>query len=64
MPIYEYQCKTCDHEFERLVFTHDNSKVECPECKSFDVNKKMSATRFMSGSSIGKCADEPARGFG
>jgi len=55
MPIYEYQCDHCKKEFEKLVFAGDKGKVECPECKSSDVRKKMSAVSFM-GNSIGSCA--------
>jgi len=30
MPIFEYICKDCEHEFEALVF--GNQKAECPKC--------------------------------
>ena len=30
MPLYEYVCQKCEHQFEALVF--DGEKVECPEC--------------------------------
>ena len=32
MPIFEYQCKECNHHFEALVFGSD--KAECPKCHS------------------------------
>ena len=32
MPIFEYLCKECDHQFEALVFGSD--KAECPKCHS------------------------------
>ena len=40
MPIYEYGCQKCGHEFEELVFGDDNP--QCPECGSSDVQKLMS----------------------
>jgi putative FmdB family regulatory protein len=40
MPIYEYQCCSCNEEFEKLVF--GNKEVECPKCSSRDVRKKLS----------------------
>ncbi|MHC1742692.1 MAG: FmdB family zinc ribbon protein [Syntrophobacteraceae bacterium] len=40
MPLYEYQCDTCGHRFERLVF-HDEENVGCPSC-SGEVRKLMS----------------------
>jgi putative FmdB family regulatory protein len=30
MPIFEYICKACDHEFEALVY--GSQKAECPKC--------------------------------
>ena len=32
MPIFEYVCNECDHEFEALVYGHQ--KAECPKCHS------------------------------
>jgi putative FmdB family regulatory protein len=41
MPIYEYRCNVCSEDFEKLVF--GNREVNCPQCSSKDVKKKMSA---------------------
>ncbi len=40
MPIYEYKCKKCGEEFEKLV--SGNQKVTCTKCNSKDVRKKFS----------------------
>ena len=40
MPIYEYKCKSCSEDFEKLVF--GNQEVSCPKCGSKDVKKKFS----------------------
>lgn len=48
MPIYEYQCKKCDNDFEYLVFKTDEP-VSCPECNNSKVVRKMSACSFKSG---------------
>jgi len=40
MPIYEYKCKGCGHEFEALVRTSD--VPECPSCKSTDLDRLLS----------------------
>ena len=39
MPNYEFECKTCGHEFSRTmtVDDHDKEKVRCPKCESEDV---------------------------
>ena len=36
MPIYEFECKTCGHHFERTmtIKDHDEKKVRCPKCES------------------------------
>jgi putative FmdB family regulatory protein len=31
MPLYDFRCKTCDFEFERIMSVHDEY-VKCPEC--------------------------------
>lgn len=62
MPIFEYQCHSCSHEFEKLVFASDEPEITCPACNSRDVIKKMSAASFM-GPSIGTCAADAPKGF-
>jgi putative FmdB family regulatory protein len=37
MPIFEYQCKACCHQFEQLVFTSDTEPPVCPVCNCHDV---------------------------
>jgi putative FmdB family regulatory protein len=63
MPIYEYRCEKCQHEFERLSFKSDEEKIECPECGKTKVVRILSATNFMSGSGSGACAPGSASGF-
>lgn len=61
MPIYEYRCEKCKNEFEKLIFNSSDTKIECPECKSVDVVKKMSAASLTSSSA--GCSSNPGRGF-
>ncbi len=43
MPLYEYKCKSCDHQFEKLVsISKAKEPQECPKCKSLDSQKQMS----------------------
>ncbi len=42
MPIYEYACQSCQHEFEMLVPSH-KTKVACPRCQGGDVEKLFSS---------------------
>ncbi len=32
MPTYEYQCKTCGHQFEQVQRFSDPPLTECPKC--------------------------------
>ena len=41
MPIFEYQCRKCEHDFEALVRRADE-KVACPQCGGRRVTKKLS----------------------
>jgi len=41
MPIFEYQCRKCEHDFEALVRGADE-KVACPQCGGRRVTKKLS----------------------
>ena len=41
MPIFEYQCKSCNDSFEVLV--RSNASIACPDCGSSAVEKKFSS---------------------
>lgn len=40
MPIYEYRCKTCEHNFELLV--RGKTEPSCPSCKGQDLERLLS----------------------
>ena len=46
MPIYEYQCEACGHEFETLQKMSDDPLVDCPQCKAPKLRKLISAAAF------------------
>jgi putative FmdB family regulatory protein len=41
MPIFEYRCRGCGHEFESLVLA-TTPPPACPECTSADLEKLLS----------------------
>jgi putative FmdB family regulatory protein len=63
MPIFEYICKDCQHEFEALVFGKD--KAECPKCHSKKLEPQLSvfaagksgSSDVMPGGACGSCGD-------
>jgi putative FmdB family regulatory protein len=66
MPLYEYACQACEHEFEALVRGHETP--ECPSCHSTKLERQQStfAARSTSGSAAvsevpmgacGRCGD-------
>lgn len=56
MPIYEYQCQDCSHQYEALVFASDESDPPCAKCQSLHVVKLMSAGCILN-SSTGPTSD-------
>ncbi|MFP4034941.1 MAG: FmdB family zinc ribbon protein [Desulfovermiculus sp.] len=48
MPIYEYTCTKCSHQFEEIVLGAQ-SEVACPECGSPRTQKLMSRCRTKMG---------------
>ncbi len=47
MPIYEYACEKCQHEFEAEQRITDNPVRTCPECRSRKVKRLISQTSFV-----------------
>lgn len=46
MPIYEYICEQCDHNFDRLVKL-GSPMPDCPQCSTDKVIKKISGGSFL-----------------
>lgn len=47
MPIYEYLCEKCGHEFEREQRITENPVKTCPSCKAKKVRRLISRTAFV-----------------
>ena len=56
MPLFEYQCRQCRYEFDKIVQRWD-TEVKCPLCRG-KVAKKLSA--FSVGSPHAKTGPLPA----
>jgi len=40
MPLYDFHCRSCGHEFETLVRAGDSPS--CPECRGVDLERLLS----------------------
>ena len=47
MPIYEYSCKSCGHQFEALILR--NEEASCPNCSGKDLERLLSASYGKAG---------------
>jgi putative FmdB family regulatory protein len=53
MPIFEYLCRECKHEFEAIVLGSKTAK--CPKCESKKLEQRLS--RFAAGKSSAGAAN-------
>lgn len=60
MPIYEYQCRACEHEFEQLVkSSRGRAAVDCPECGSRQTERKLSVFAARQGTNASSSLPDP-----
>lgn len=46
MPIYEYECRACGHDFDVLQKVTDARLRKCPECGALKLQRMVSAPQF------------------
>ncbi len=51
MPIYEYECENCGHDFQIVTMSPGErpDEIACPECDSSDVHQRFSPPTVHSG---------------
>lgn len=54
MPIFEFECSQCRHQFEVLVANSEKDRVQCPACGASEIRQKLSV--FSSPKSSGGSA--------
>lgn len=62
MPIYEFKCNDCGKQFSKLILKKDDT-VQCPGCKSENVDKLISVVSSF-GSSKGGSSGSSCSGIG
>jgi putative FmdB family regulatory protein len=58
MPIHEYACRGCGHEFETLVRASDTPS--CASCGGMELERKLSVFATKGGNAAGENFTEPA----
>ena len=46
MPIYEYICKSCEHEFEEVQKFSETSLEKCPDCGQNTAERQVAMSSF------------------
>ncbi|MFL2721303.1 MAG: FmdB family zinc ribbon protein [Gammaproteobacteria bacterium] len=46
MPIYEYKCSNCGHQFEKIQKFSDKPSKVCPKCSTDGLKKLISSPSF------------------
>lgn len=51
MPVYDYQCRTCGHEFQvvEMISAHEKHRPKCPKCKSTKVERVLTGAFVKTG---------------
>jgi putative FmdB family regulatory protein len=69
MPIYEYQCCKCAHQFEMIHGVSDKDlKITCPKCGAANPQRMLSAfscggPKAGEGGAASSCAPRPGSRF-
>lgn len=60
MPLYEYACQACDHQFETLV--RNGAAPTCPTCKSGTLERRQSVFAARSSAGASSVSEVPVGG--
>ncbi|HMH02256.1 MAG TPA: zinc ribbon domain-containing protein [Terriglobales bacterium] len=62
MPIFEYVCERCEHEFEALLY--GSEKPQCPKCHSKKLTAQLSVFAVAAKGASSSPSTNPAGGCG
>lgn len=64
MPIYEYECRRCGNDFEKLVLSSETDEdVSCPCCGGKDIRRRVSCASTLTGGGKSLCGGSGASRF-
>ncbi len=49
MPFYDYECRACGHQLEKMQKISDEPLKDCPSCEKPELQKQISAAGFRLG---------------
>ena len=61
MPLFDFRCRSCGHEFEALVRPQDVAAPSCPSCKSADLERLLPTFSVSSAEKTRAAADKKRR---
>src|SRR5262245_40322960 len=61
MPLFDFRCRSCGHEFEALVRPQDAAPPACPSCKSADLERQLATFAVSSAEKTRAAADKKRR---
>lgn len=64
MPIYEYQCSKCGHEFEALIRNRSDIPSQCPGCGAPKPAKAFSSFAVSAPATASQCETCPTAAAG
>ncbi len=42
MPIFDFKCRECGHQFDLMISNAEKDKVKCPQCGAFNPSQLFS----------------------
>lgn len=64
MPLYEFRCANCNHQFVELVAWNERDKVVCPKCQSKEVKQLLAGFGLATSGGSSSGAGCGSSGFG
>jgi putative FmdB family regulatory protein len=58
MPLFDFRCRSCGHQFEALVRAQDPPPSACPKCQAADLERLLSAVAVTSREKVQAAADK------
>jgi putative FmdB family regulatory protein len=58
MPLFDFRCRACGHQFETLVRSQDVTAPQCPTCHSIDLERLLPTFAVSSSEKTQAAADK------